>query len=83
MARKLTITLSDDVAALLEKKAKQRGVAPEEFVTDGVREMVAEPEADDPQKPFVVQARDMGLRPGLSLDNIEALLDEIEGPMRR
>ncbi len=35
-----------------------------------------------PLKPFVVRARPLGLKPGLSY-NVEELLDQVEGPSRR
>ncbi len=35
-------------------------------------------------KSFRVEARDLGhLRPGLSLDNVADLLEEVEGPLHR
>ena len=36
-----------------------------------------------PVKPFKIYARDLHPRPGLNFDNIEELLDQIEGPLRR
>jgi len=35
------------------------------------------------RKPFVVTARAMGLPPGLTYDNIEELIETIEGPSHR
>jgi hypothetical protein len=32
---------------------------------------------------FRVQARDLGLRPGLQLDNVTELLEQIDGPAHR
>jgi hypothetical protein len=34
-------------------------------------------------KPFVVNARPMALPPGLSYDNIEELLEALEGPYHK
>ena len=31
-------------------------------------------------RPFRVRARAMGLRPGINIDKVSALLDELEGP---
>jgi hypothetical protein len=31
-------------------------------------------------RPFRAKARDMGLRPGINIDKVSALLDELEGP---
>ncbi len=35
------------------------------------------------RKPFRIQARDLGLRPGFQLDNIGELLEQLEGPVHR
>jgi hypothetical protein len=44
--------------------------------------VVAGPRVDQP--PFVVKARDLGaLRPGLTLDNIGELFEQVEGPAHR
>jgi hypothetical protein len=32
---------------------------------------------------FRVKARDLGMRPGISIDKVSALLDELEGPEHR
>lgn len=32
---------------------------------------------------FRVQARDLGLRDGIQIDDISALLDQVEGPLHR
>lgn len=37
----------------------------------------------DDVEPFVVEARDMGLRAGVDLDDVEGLLDLVEGDTRR
>jgi hypothetical protein len=34
-------------------------------------------------KPFKVEARKLGWRDDLNFDNIEELLDQVEGPFRR
>jgi hypothetical protein len=41
-------------------------------------------QAVKPPKKFVVRAKDLGaLRPGISLDSISELLEQIEGPLHR
>jgi hypothetical protein len=34
-------------------------------------------------KPFTVRARSLGLPPGLSYDNVEELIESLEGPLHR
>jgi hypothetical protein len=41
------------------------------------------PSTAKPPKPFPILARDLGLRPGLSYDNIGELLEQIEGPFHK
>ena len=36
-----------------------------------------------PEEPFVVKPFQTGPRPGLSFDNVEDLLDQVEGPDRK
>ena len=36
-----------------------------------------------PVKPFVIHARPLGLPPGLSYDNVEELIEQLEGPLHK
>ena len=79
-----TLTLDDDVAARLKALARRSGRAFREVVNETLRRGLARPPAARPREPFKVQARDLGrLRPGLSLDNIAELLEQVEGPLHR
>ena len=79
-----TLTLDEDVAARLKLLARRSGRAFRDVVNDTLRRGLARPPASPPGQPFNVRVRDLGrLRPGLSLDNIAALLEEIEGPLHR
>ena len=77
-----TLSLDDDVARLLEKESRRTGASFKEVVNRFLRlGLVA---ATRPRrKPFVVTPRKLGLPSGLSYDNVEQLLDAIEGPARR
>ncbi len=77
-----TLTLDEDVCAKLEAEMRKTGRSFKETVNEALRNgLNAKPQA--PPKPFKIQARDLGARPGYNFDNIEELLDQIEGPMRR
>lgn len=39
--------------------------------------------ASRPTEPFVIRSKHMGLRAGIDLDDIEGLLDRLDGPLRR
>jgi predicted transcriptional regulator len=79
-----TITLDDDVAAKLQSLARRSGRAFREVVNEVLRRGLVRPPASVGREPFRVAARDLGaLRPGLSLDNIAELIEQVEGPLAR
>jgi hypothetical protein len=77
-----TLTLDDDVRAKLEAEMRKTGRSFKETVNEVLRIGLTRSPAK-PAKPFELYARDLHARPGLNFDNIEELLDQIEGPMRR
>ncbi len=80
MQERTTITLEADVAERLRDEVHRSGRSFKEVVDRAIRAgLDARPEPP----PFVVQARPLGLRPGLSYDSVETLLEEIEGLGRR
>jgi predicted transcriptional regulator len=80
VSKRTTVTLDDDVADALSREARRTGRAYRDVVNVAIRRGLArEP---DPQ-PFVVRARAMRRRPGIQVDDIEALLDVIDGQTRR
>jgi hypothetical protein len=81
VSTRTTLTLDDDVAAGLRREARRRGVPYRTVVNEAIRAGLAV--QDGELEPFVVTARPMGLRPGLDLDDIEGLLDLIDGTGRR
>lgn len=75
-----TLTLDPDVARQLEKEMRRTGKGLKASVNDALRRAFTSPAAAAAVPKFVVNARPLGLRPGLDLDNIGELLDQIEGP---
>ncbi|MGH9945775.1 MAG: DUF2191 domain-containing protein [Pyrinomonadaceae bacterium] len=80
-----TLTIDDDVAFGLRKvQESNRDRSFKEIVNETLRTgLTANFEKKTKRKPFVVTPFDLGLREGLSYDNIEELLDIVEGPNRR
>ncbi len=79
-----TLTLDDDVAAKLKAETRLRGTSFKEVVNEYLRLGLHAKKTQRPRRPFRVEARDLGaLRPGLSLDNIGDLLEQLEGPVHR
>jgi hypothetical protein len=79
-----TLTLADDVAAKLKAEARRSGRSFREIVNDALRRGLADPRRAGPRTPFRVAARDLGdLGPGLGLDGVAGLLEQVEGPVHR
>ena len=79
-----TLTLDDDVAAKLQALARRSGRPFREVVNEMLRRGLARPAVPVRREPFKAAVRDLGrLRPGLRLDNIGELLEQLEGPLHR
>ena len=79
-----TLTLDADVAARLKARTRKTGRSFRDVVNEALRRGL-EPEAGRGRRErFAVQARDLGrVAPGVTLDNIEQLLEQLEGPLHR
>jgi hypothetical protein len=78
-----TLTLDDDVAAKLKAESRRAGRPFRDIVNETLRRGLAIQRAAQRQ-PFTITARDLGsLRPGISLDNVAELLEQVEGPLHR
>jgi plasmid stability protein len=79
-----TLTLDDDVAAKLKAEARRSGQSFRAIVNDMLRRGLATRRAAPTRKPFKATARDLGeLLPGLTLDSVADLLEQVEGPLYR
>ena len=79
-----TLTLDDDVAVKLKAEMRRSGkslkVAVNEFLRLGLTTKKKRPVRER----FRIRPRDLGrLRPGLSLDSVGDLLEQLEGPTYR
>lgn len=80
-----TLTLDTDVAAKLKAEARRLDRSFREVVNETLRRglVTPGPKGASRQK-FVVKTRDLGeLRPGVSLDNIADLVEQVEGEFHR
>ncbi len=77
-----TVTLDDDIAAKLRDRMRRSGATFKETLNTCLRRGLEEPTDTDLATPFKVEARSMGLRPGIDLDDIGGLLDLLDGPAR-
>ncbi len=73
-----TLTLDDDVAALLRQQAATRGVSFREMVNQALRAGIArEMTPRDIEVPRTIP-HSFGFRPGVDLDKLNQLADELE-----
>lgn len=78
-----TLTIDDDVVFGLKKiQESEPSKSFKQIVNEALRRGLNGSSAKQ-RKPFKVKAFSLGLREGLSLDNIEELLDQVEGPNRK
>lgn len=79
-----TLTLDDDVAAKLKAEARRAGRPFREVVNEALRRGLVARGGPSPREPFKIKPRDLGsVRPGLSLDNVGDLIEQVEGPLHR
>jgi hypothetical protein len=78
-----TLTLEDDVAAKLKEEMGRTGRSFKETVNEILREGLRAARTREPDRPFVVRARDLGSRAGVDFDNIAELIEQAEGPFHR
>lgn len=79
-----TLTVDDDIAAKLEAEARRSGLSFKETVNTILRIGLAARRGRLPRQPFKVKP--LSLEPidkNLDFDNVEALLDQVDGPARR
>lgn len=80
MPHRTTLTLDDDVADRLAREVHRTGETHRAVVNAALRRGLEVP----PQiEPFTVRSSSMGRRPEYDIDNIEELLERLDGPARR
>ncbi len=78
-----TLTIDDDVAKLVEQEVRRSGDSFKGTVNRLLRRgLMAEDRTPNSER-FEVTPLFMGVRSGQNYDNIEALLEELEGPGHR
>jgi hypothetical protein len=79
-----TLTLDDDVAAKLKTESRRAGRPFREVVNETLRRGLAQRRVAGSRQAFTIAARDLGhLKPGLSLDNVAELIEQVEGALHR
>jgi len=79
-----TLTPDEDVAAKLKAESRGTGRAFREIVNETLRRGLASQDITARPQAFTVTARDLGdLKPGLSLDNVAELIEQVEASLHR
>ncbi len=78
-----TLTLEDDVAQKLRTAMRRSGKSFKDTVNEYLRIGLNTRLPTPARKRFRVQARSLGLRPGLSYDDVQGLLDHLDTPPRQ
>ena len=74
-----TLTIDDDLAGILRKKADQQGHSFKEVVNELLRAgIVASGDISSRRQPIKVVAKPLGLKPGYDPDKLNQLVDELE-----
>jgi len=81
VSKRTTLTLDDDVAAKVDGEVRRSGRPFRTVVNEALRRGLERPRPLP--EPYRVAARPMGLRPGIEIDDVEGMLDLLEGPRRR
>jgi hypothetical protein len=80
VSKRTTLTLDDDVADGLAAAARRSGRSFRDVVNETIRRGLHQREVD---RPYRVVAAEMHRRSGIEIDDIEGLLDLLDGPGRR
>ncbi|HEX7159591.1 MAG TPA: hypothetical protein VF214_11290 [Edaphobacter sp.] len=78
-----TLTIDDDVAALLEKEMRRTGQPLKQTVNQLLRSGLQQAAAPVKPKPFKVRARKIGLPSEWTSGSISELIEMLEGPLHR
>lgn len=73
-----TLTLDPDVAARLEHEMRRSGQGLKAAVNQALRVGLGMTEKPVEPRPFRVEAHHFGFRPGIDLDRLNQLVDELE-----
>ncbi|MCU0244936.1 MAG: hypothetical protein MUC42_00080 [Bryobacter sp.] len=83
MSIRTTVTLDEDVLERVRAESRARGASFRDTLNELLRVALVLQAPDPRRQAYKVRAKPVGLRPGLSYDNIEALLSYGEGEDHR
>ena len=78
-----TLSIDDDVAALLEQEVQRSGESFKGTVNRLLRLGLVAAHRPEKRKPFVVTPRNVTPPPGLNFDKVEEIIEYLEGPAHK
>lgn len=73
-----TLTIDDDVAAMLKRESQRKGLSFKELVNSALRRGLAAEQLHTPAQKVVTRPHSFGFKPGIDLDKLNQLVDELE-----
>ena len=74
----ITVTLDPDVAERIEQEVRRAGKPAQTVVNEALRTRLGLTKEPRSPKPFRVEPHDFGFTPGLDLDKMHRLVDDLE-----
>jgi hypothetical protein len=78
-----TLSIEDDVAALLEQEVRRSGDSLKGTVNRLLRLGLMAADKPPARKRFVIRARDFTFPPGVNTEKTEDMLEALEGPLHK
>jgi len=78
VSMRTTLTLDPDVALRLEREMKRSGLGLKAAVNQALRVGLGMTDKPTEPQPFRVEPHDFGFRPGVDLDRLNQLVDELD-----
>lgn len=73
-----TLTIDDDLAAILEQEMRRKGTSFREVVNRALRRGLAEERLIRPRRDVKTRPHSFGFKPGIDRDKLNQLVDELE-----
>lgn len=73
-----TLTIDDDLAAILDRERIRKGMTFREIVNSALRRGLTSEQVIPKMRRVVTRPHDFGFRPGIDLDKLNQLSDELE-----
>jgi hypothetical protein len=77
-----TVTLDEDTARQLREDMQRTGRTFKEAINEAIRVGLSARRQPEPVR-FEISPKPLGIRPGMSYDNVAELLEQVEGPSAR